>query len=302
VNRKLLLLSVAGSIGAMMLAESWPVAGQNEQPSPASPQVTSTPTEAQEASPAPQPPESAAPPRRALLIEPVRPISPGPRTRQRLKTSPSRVERPKATASAGAAPEKSESRTTQSTNSANEIADYNSYPASTRKTLDLSLSLTNQNLGYKYGSANPANGGMDCSGFVYYVLSTSGISNPPRDAREQYVWVRKAGTFEAVLGHSDDTFELNALKPGDLLFWGGTNTTTREPDIIYTMIYLGRDRETNRRLMIGAADARTFTFNGQPRSGVGVFDFKVARAPSKSGEKVTPIFVGYGHIPNLPNE
>ena len=169
-----------------------------------------------------------------------------------------------------------------------------------RKILDLSLSLTNQNLGYKYGSADPANGGMDGSGFIHYVLAQSGIKDPPRDAREQYVWVRKAGNFQAVLGHTDDTFELDALKPGDLLFWSGTNPIAREPDITETMIYLGREKGTNRRIMIGASDGRTY--NGHPQFGVSVFDFKVARSPSKSEDKAKPNFAGYGPIPNLPAE
>jgi cell wall-associated NlpC family hydrolase len=169
-----------------------------------------------------------------------------------------------------------------------------------RKILDLSLSLTNQNLGYKYGSSDPAKGGMDGSGFIHYVLAQSGIKDPPRDAREQYVWVRKAGNFQAVLGPTDDTFELDALQPGDLLFWSGTNPIAREPDITETMIYLGREKGTNRRIMIGASDGRTY--NGHPQFGVSVFDFKVARSPSKSEEKVRSNFVGYGHIPDLPYE
>lgn len=184
--------------------------------------------------------------------------------------------------------------------SADKILDYDSHPGSVRKILDLSLSLTSQKLGYKYGSADPANGGMDCSGFIHYVLSQNGIKDVPRDARDQYVWVRKAGTFQAVLGHSDDTFELEALKPGDLLFWTGTNPIAREPDITDTMIYLGREKEINRRLMVGASDGRIN--KAQSRAGVGVFDFKVARAPSKSQDNAAPIFVGYGHIPSLPNE
>jgi peptidoglycan DL-endopeptidase CwlO len=180
------------------------------------------------------------------------------------------------------------------------MAGYEGYPANVRKMLDLSLGLTTQNLGYKYGSADPAKGGMDCSGFIYYVLSKSGIKDPPRDAREQYIWVRKAGTFQAVLGHSDDTFELEGLKPGDLLFWTGTYSVTRDPDITHTMIYLGREKGTNRRIMVGASDGRTY--KGQSRFGVSVFDFKVSRSAPRSDDKPGPVFVGYGRIPNLPDE
>jgi peptidoglycan DL-endopeptidase CwlO len=175
---------------------------------------------------------------------------------------------------------------------------YESYSPEIRKIIELGLSLTTQNLGYKYGSADPANGGMDCSGFIHYVLSKSGVSDPPRDAREQYIWVRKAGTFKAVLGHSDDTFELEELKPGDLLFWSGTYNVARDPAITHTMIYLGREKGTNRRIMVGASDGRTY--KGQSRFGVSVFDFKVARLGPKTDDKPGPAFVGYGRIPGLP--
>ena len=46
--------------------------------------------------------------------------------------------------------------------SPNEIAGYESYLPKVRQILDAGLELTKQNLGYAYGSADPANGGMDC--------------------------------------------------------------------------------------------------------------------------------------------
>jgi cell wall-associated NlpC family hydrolase len=176
------------------------------------------------------------------------------------------------------------------------VAGYEANPAEIRRILDLSLNLTTQNLGYKYGSADPANGGMDCSGFIYYVLSKCGIKDVPRDAREQYIWVRKAGNFQAVLAHRDDTFELDALKPGDLLFWAGTYNINRDPAITHTMIYLGREKGRNQRIMVGASDGRTY--RGQQRFGVSIFDFKVGPiTPKKEG--ISPVFVGYGRIPGL---
>ena len=138
---------------------------------------------------------------------------------------------------------------------------------------------------------------MDSSGFVYHVLSKCGIKGVPRDAREQYVWVRKAGSFEAVLAQRDDSFELDALKPGDLLFWATPYSVSREPDIIQTMIYIGRDKAINQRLMIGASEGHTY--KGQMRKGVGVFDFKIGRTASKASKEPTAVFVGYGHIPGL---
>jgi hypothetical protein len=181
--------------------------------------------------------------------------------------------------------------------SVDEISDSKTYSPEVRKVIDLGFNLTTQNLGYKYASADPAKGGMDCSGFIYYVLSNSGIKDVPRDAREQYVWVRKVGNFQAVLAQRDDTFELDALKPGDLLFWASSYGVTRDPDITQTMIYLGRQKGTNQRIMIGASER--LTYKGLSRSGVNVFDFKVGRARSKSNNEPGPVFVGYGRIPGL---
>ena len=178
-----------------------------------------------------------------------------------------------------------------------EIADSQSYPPDLRKIVELSLNLTTRNLSYKYASADPAKGGMDCSGFIYYVLTESAVERVPRDARDQYIWMRKTGNFQVVLAQRDDTFELDALKPGDLLFWSSNFGVTRDPDITQTMIYVGREKGTNQRLMVGASE--TSTFKGRPRSGVGVFDFKVGRAAPKANKESGPVFVGYGHIPGL---
>src|SRR5262249_20604799 len=54
--------------------------------------------------------------------------------------------------------------------SPDKIAEYDSYPPKVRQIIDAGLALTKQDLGYTYGSADPKNGGMDCSGFIYYVL------------------------------------------------------------------------------------------------------------------------------------
>ncbi len=165
-----------------------------------------------------------------------------------------------------------------------------------KKIVDIGLALTTRDLTYKYASADPTKGGMDYSGFIWYVFTQSGVQNVPRDAREQYAWVRKAGNFQAVLGHSDDTFELDGLKPGDLLFWASPSGASREPEITQTMIYLGRDKSTNQRLMMGASEGGTF--RGEKQSGVGVFDFKL-RPAEQADEEATSVFVGYGRFPDL---
>src|ERR1700731_1233264 len=119
----------------------------------------------------------------------------------------------------------------------------------------------------------------------------------PPQRPEQYVWVRKAGTFETVLAQRDDSFELDGLKPGDLLFWVTPYSVSRDPDVIETMIYIGRDKATNQRLMVGASEGRTY--KDQMRKGVGIFDFKIGRTASKASKEPTAVFVGYGRIPGL---
>ena len=180
------------------------------------------------------------------------------------------------------------------------IEGFEKYPPKVRQILDAGLALTKENLGYTYGSADPANGGMDCSGFIYYVLKQNGFSDVPRDSTQQYVWVRKAGDFNAVLSRKEDSFEFNDLKPGDLLFWCGTYNIDRDPPITHTMIYLGREKRTNKRVMIGSSDGRTY--DGKQRWGVSVFDFKMPPPPKSGDAKISPVFVGYGRIPGVPTE
>lgn len=179
--------------------------------------------------------------------------------------------------------------------SPDQIAGYDDDPAKVRQILDAGLALTKQNLGYTYGSADPKNGGMDCSGFVYYVLQQNGFPDVPRDSSEQYVWVRKAGDFHAVLSRKEDSFEFDDLKPGDLLFWRGTYNIERDPPITHSMIYLGREKRTNKRVMVGSSDGRTY--DGKQRWGVSVFDFKMPPPPKSGDAKISPVFVGYGRIP-----
>jgi len=184
--------------------------------------------------------------------------------------------------------------------SPDEITDYENCPPKVRQILDASLELTKQNLGYTYGSADPANDGMDCSGFIYYVLQQNGFPDVPRDSTQQYVWVRKAGNFNAVLSRHEDSFELDDLKPGDLLFWRGTYKIDRDPPITHTMIYLGREKRTKKRVMVGSSDGRTY--DGKQRWGVSVFDFKLPPPPSSGDAKISPVFVGYGRIPGLSED
>jgi peptidoglycan DL-endopeptidase CwlO len=181
--------------------------------------------------------------------------------------------------------------------SLDQIKGFDNYPTKVQKLLTSALELTTRNLDYKYGSADPNSGGMDCSGFVYFVLKQNGIGDVPRDSSEQYSWVRRAHQFESVMSQKDDSFELEDLKPGDLLFWTGTYAIERDPPITHAMIYLGREKKTGHRVMVGASDGRVY--QGESRNGVSVFDFKVQRNGKADDGKLRPAFIGYGHIQGL---
>jgi cell wall-associated NlpC family hydrolase len=178
------------------------------------------------------------------------------------------------------------------------LREFSEQPAEVQQLIRNSLALTEQNLSYKYGSADPAAGGMDCSGFIYFVLSSAGFKDVPRDSAGQYSWVRTNSVFHAVLSRSDDSFELKDLKPGDLLFWSGTYKVDRDIPITHVMIYLGKEKSTEKPVMVGATDGRSY--DGIRRFGVSVFDFRMPSGkPNKDDPELTARFEGYASIPGL---
>jgi cell wall-associated NlpC family hydrolase len=203
------------------------------------------------------------------------------------------------------APHSSPGAAAVSTVSPDEIADFDKQPEAVRRVLLAGLDLTSRNLTYAYGSADPAKGGMDCSGTIYYLLKAAGFEDVPRQANEQYAWVRQRSNFYAVLSNKPDGFELKEMRPGDLLFWTGTYKIDRDPPVTHTMIYLGRRKKDGRPLMLGASDGRPY--DGQRRNGVSVFDFKLpaaragdhADATTAAVPERSPDFAGYGPIPGM---
>ena len=176
-----------------------------------------------------------------------------------------------------------------------EILEFHGQPAGVRRLIESSLLLAGKNLTYAFGSADPAKGGLDCSGFIYYVLRQHGMTQVPRDSSGLYVWVRKAGTFRAVISRKPDSFEMDELLPGDLLFWAGTYATDHEPPVTHTMIYLGTERTGGAKIMVGSSDGRAY--RGEKRNGVSVFDFAMPRTPAGGDPRAT--FIGYARIPGL---
>jgi len=179
-----------------------------------------------------------------------------------------------------------------------ELIEYSGELPRVRKMIESALFLTTQDLTYTYGSDDPANQGMDCSGFISYVLKKNGFSNVPRDASSQYIWLRKSGAFRAVLSQNSGTFELDDLRPGDLLFWTGTYGTAHDPPVTHSMIYLGTEKGTKNKVMVGASNGRLY--HGKSRWGVSVFDFYLNDSlHTQNSKSIRSIFVGYARPPGL---
>lgn len=178
-----------------------------------------------------------------------------------------------------------------------ELAEFATLPPGVQSLITAALELTKLNLTYTYGSSDPAQGGMDCSGTMFHLLNSQGFKNVPRDSSSQYVWARKAGPFFAVVSKSAESFEFKDLQPGDLLFWTGTYQTGREIPVSHVMLYLGTEKKRKKRVMFGASDGRSY--DGIQRWGVSVFDFKMPNNGTAGAEGPKVDFIGYGKIPSL---
>lgn len=172
-----------------------------------------------------------------------------------------------------------------------DLKEYDSLTGQRKKIVDEALELAARDAWIKYvfGSADPASGGLDCSGSVYFVLQEAGIQ-PPRSSAAQFTWVKEAGDLtEVPAGTTTLSSEVFAkLKPGDLLFWSGTYEPKdgREVPVSHVQIFLGHERASGKPVMAGASEGRTY--RDTKRAGYGVFDFKLPRAGSKG------VFLGYG--------
>jgi cell wall-associated NlpC family hydrolase len=98
-------------------------------------------------------------------------------------------------------------------------------PATTTASAAQVLALAKQYVGtrYRYGGDSPAEG-FDCSGFVQYVFGRQGIELP-RTSRQQ----SSAGASLPI--------QLEALRPGDLLFFASTGA-----QVNHVAIYMGDNR------------------------------------------------------------
>ena len=187
----------------------------------------------------------------------------------------------------------------QATLETSDLAEFAAQPAAVQALIADALALTKEGLNYQYGSADPKNGGMDCSGTVNYLLRKEGLAEVPREAATIYKWAWEARLFQAVNSTDPHSFEFADLRPGDLLFWTGTYSIERDPPITHVMIYLGTEKKSGQRVMFGASEGRRY--GGMSRYGVSVFEFTMPGFPPPPAYKSgTARFVGYAAIPGLP--
>lgn len=171
-----------------------------------------------------------------------------------------------------------------------ELSNDEHYPHNVKRVIAGAYVLSTKHLNYRFGSADPRHGGMDCSGAIYYLLRQIHYKKLPRSSYDMYIWLLRAGKIHHVTTNTFHSYQFNALKPGDLLFWTGTYRTRRRPPITHVMLYLGKDHN-DMPLMFGSSDGGIF--RGREMWGVSVFDFIL---PDDRGRER---FVGYGCIPSF---
>jgi len=168
------------------------------------------------------------------------------------------------------------------------LKNYNDNPAPVKSIISESIALSQKRLSYIYGSADPKNGGMDCSGTIHYLLSAK-LYAVPREADQQYLWIKKYGKLHVVNSHRFTSPQFKYLKPGDLLFWSGTYKAKRAHNITHVMLYLGKSKN-GKSLMFGSNTKGSYKDSAS--HGVGIYEFDVSSRRAKGR------FVGYGCIPN----
>ena len=158
-----------------------------------------------------------------------------------------------------------------------ELVAYQHYPKVVQQLISEAAILSKMNLTYLYGSADPKNKGMDCSGTIYYLLTAEKINDVPRSSDEMFNWVTKSGKLYRVTRNDFNSPEFSHLKPGDLLFWSGTYATPHNAYISHVMLYLGKNK-LGERLMFGASDGRTYQGKKCGVSAYLILNFLMAKA------------------------
>lgn len=176
------------------------------------------------------------------------------------------------------------------------LMEFPGLPEDRKKLIEGAINVAKDSpwLPYRYGGSDPKDGGFDCSGAMYYVMKKSGLE-PPRTSADQYNWLKEKKRLNEVSSdvRSLDHEKMKDLRPGDLLFWGGTYAPTdgRTVNITHVAMYLGHEKNGKRAVMINATDGRSY--RGTKANGYGVYDFQLPREGSKA------VFMGYGTPPGI---
>jgi hypothetical protein len=123
--------------------------------------------------------------------------------------------------------------------------------------------------------------GMDFSGAIFYLPEHSG-REPPRSARDQYLWLRKLGRLSEVSA-AERTAEdpaYAAMRPGDLVFCAHS-----APDVPAEIhgsrvhLYPGKEAD-GRAIMIGSSEGRSYRHH--KINGFGITDCPASTARSST--------------------
>ena len=177
-----------------------------------------------------------------------------------------------------------------------DLRDFEQLPVGRRKLVATAIALARNSpwLPYTYGGADPALGGLDCSGAMYYVMTQIGL-DPPRTSAGQYLWLREHQRIHLIANDATtiDHPSLAWLQPGDLLFWSTSLAASSAAvvNITHVAMYLGREKSDGWRVMINSTDGRSY--RGTQANGYGVYDFSMPRAGAAAK------LVGYGLPPGI---
>jgi cell wall-associated NlpC family hydrolase len=178
--------------------------------------------------------------------------------------------------------------------STEDLSGFSELPADRRKLIESAIAVAKDSpwLPYTVGSGDPAQGGFDCSGAMYFVMRKCKL-DPPRSSGTQLRWLREKGRFIEVPADatSVDHPSLKKLSPGDLLFWGHIDEAAKEPRINHVAMYLGTEKKDGLAVMINSTDGRSY--RGVQANGYGVYDFRLPKAGG------TTVFLGYGTPPGI---
>ncbi len=139
-------------------------------------------------------------------------------------------------------------------------------------------------LPYVFGGEHPSEGGMDCSGSMQFLLADIGFKDMPRTSYDQYAWLRKHRTMNHSKSIPDHMGGRKGIKPGDLIFWGGTYRSGHK--VSHVMIYLGQGGDGT-HYMFGARGKSKRGLNGN-----GVDIFRLESGYQKG-------LVGFGTLPGV---